>query len=128
MQVPDIGPIMAKNLVEFFNETKNRAIIAKIIAAGVNWPNEITTPTQAQRLAGQSWVLTGTLSIPRQEAKALLESLGAKVAGSVSKKTDCVVAGIEAGSKLTKAQTLGVKVIDEAAFLAEFVNVPKDDS
>ncbi len=128
MQVPDIGPIMAKNLVEFFNETKNRAIIAKIIAAGVNWPNEITTPTQAQRLAGQSWVLTGTLSIPRQEAKALLESLGAKVAGSVSKKTDCVVAGIDAGSKLTKAQTLGVKVIDEAAFLAEFVNVPKDDS
>ncbi len=128
MQVADIGPVMAKNLVDFFNDAKNRAIIAEIIAAGVNWPDEIATPTQAQRLAGQSWVLTGTLSIPRQEAKALLESLGAKVAGSVSKKTDGVVAGVEAGSKLTKAQTLGVRVIDEATFLAEYVNAKTEDS
>ena len=69
---------------------------------------------------GQTWVLTGTMTMPRHEAKALLESLGAKVAGSVSKKTHCVVAGLEAGSKLTKAQELGVRVMDEAEFLAEF--------
>lgn len=128
MQVADIGPVMAKNLVDFFNDAKNRAIIAEIIAAGVNWPDAIAAPAQAQRLAGQSWVLTGTLSIPRQEAKALLEGLGAKVAGSVSKKTDCVVAGVDAGSKLTKAQALGVKVIDETVFLAEFVNSTKEAS
>lgn len=82
----------------------------------MNWEDEQQQPEQAQPLAGQTWVLTGTMTMPRQEAKALLESLGAKVAGSVSKKTDCVVAGVEAGSKLTKAQELGVRVIDEAEF------------
>jgi DNA ligase (NAD+) len=121
MQVPDIGPVMATNVVNFFKDTKNQDIIAKIIAAGVNWEDEDYEPVEQQRLAGQTWVLTGTLQhMPRNEAKALLESFGAKVAGSVSKKTSCVVAGEDAGSKLDKALSLGVKVIDEATFLAEF--------
>lgn len=121
MQVPDIGPVTATNVVKFFKDEKNLAIVASIIAAGVHWPHEAAEPAQPQPLAGQTWVLTGTLTtLSRDQAKALLESLGAKVAGSVSKKTTCVVAGQEAGSKLTKAEALGVKVLDEAAFLAEF--------
>jgi DNA ligase (NAD+) len=120
MQVPDVGPVTAKSIADFFQDPRNQAIIADIINAGVNWQDEQHQPLQAQPLAGQTWVLTGTLSMPRQEAKALLESLGAKVAGSVSKKTDCVVVGSEAGSKLTKAQELGIKIMNEAEFLAEF--------
>ena len=120
MQVPDVGPVTAKSIVDFFRDEKNLAIVADIINAGVVWQDEQAEAVQAQPLAGQTWVLTGTLSMPRQEAKALLENLGAKVAGSVSKKTDCVVAGSEAGSKLTKAQELGVKVMNEATFLSEF--------
>jgi len=121
MQVPDIGPVMATNVVNFFKDEKNQVIIAKIIEAGVNWENEANDPVKQQRLVGQTWVLTGTLQqMPRNEAKALLESLGAKVAGSVSKKTTCVVAGQDAGSKLVNAQALGIKVLDEAEFLAEF--------
>jgi len=121
MQVPDIGPVMANNVVKFFKDEKNRDIIAKIIEAGVNWEDEEYEPAEQQLLAGQTWVLTGTLqNMSRNEAKAFLESLGAKVAGSVSKKTSCVVAGQDAGSKLDKAQELGVKVLDEDTFLAEF--------
>jgi DNA ligase (NAD+) len=120
MQVPDVGPITAKSIVDFFQDEKNLSIITDIINAGVNWTDEQHQPAQVQPLAGQTWVLTGTMTMPRQEAKALLESLGAKVAGSVSKKTDCVVAGVEAGSKLAKAQELGVRVMNEAEFLAEF--------
>jgi len=121
MQAPDIGPVTANNVVNFFKDKKNQAIIAKIIEAGVNWEDEEGEPVQRQILAGQTWVLTGTLQqMTRDEAKALLESLGAKVAGSVSKKTTCVVVGEDAGSKLDKAQSLGVKVLDEADFLAEF--------
>ncbi len=124
MQVPDIGPVTASNVVSFFSDAKNRAIIAKIIEAGVNWQDEDYEPAQQQMLAGQTWVLTGTLQhMSRDEAKAFLESLGAKVAGSVSKKTSCVVAGQDAGSKLAKAESLGVKIIDEATFLAKF-NLP----
>jgi DNA ligase (NAD+) len=120
MQVPDVGPVTAKSIADFFQDEKNQAIVADIISAGVNWEDEQHQPAQAQPLAGQTWVLTGTMTMPRQEAKALLESLGAKVAGSVSKKTDCVVAGAEAGSKLTKAQELGISVMDETQFMAEF--------
>lgn len=119
MQVPDIGPVTATNVVNFFNDDKNVAIVDSILAAGVHWPHEEAKPPAQQPLAGQTWVLTGTLStMPREQAKALLESLGAKVAGSVSKKTTCVVAGLEAGSKLAKAEALGVKVLDEEGFLA----------
>jgi DNA ligase (NAD+) len=121
MQVPDIGPVTANNVVNFFKDEKNREIVAKIIEAGVNWEHEDYKPAKTQTLAGQTWVLTGTLQhMTRDEAKVFLESLGAKVAGSVSKKTTCVVAGQDAGSKLDKAESLGIKVLDEAAFLAEF--------
>ena len=125
MQVPDIGPVMAKNVVEFFQNAENKAIIAAILAAGVTWPAIADQAIDSLPLAGQTWVLTGTLQqLTRSEAKALLESLGAKVAGSVSKKTSVVVAGVEAGSKLATAQELGIKVMDEAEFLAEFVSAP----
>jgi DNA ligase (NAD+) len=121
MQAPDIGPVTANNVVNFFKDKKNQKIVEKIIKAGVNWEDEDNEPAKQQILAGQTWVLTGTLQhLSRNEAKAFLESLGAKVAGSVSKKTSCVVAGQDAGSKLDKAQSLEVKVLDEAAFLAEF--------
>ncbi len=124
LQVPDVGPVTAKNLLDFFKDENNNAIVAKIIAAGVNWPELATETVQEQVLAGQTWVLTGTLQqMARQEAKAFLESLGAKVAGSVSKKTHCVLAGVDAGSKLATAESLGVKVIDEATFLTMF-NLP----
>jgi DNA ligase (NAD+) len=116
LQVPDIGPVMAKNIVDFLGNANNRAIVQAIIDAGVNWPDETGEPPPAQPLAGQSWVLTGTLSMPRVQAKALLEGLGATVAGSVSKKTAGVVAGAEAGSKLDKAQALGIQIVDEAGF------------
>jgi DNA ligase (NAD+) len=119
--VPDIGPVTANNVVNFFKDKKNREIVEKIIKAGVNWEDEGNEPAKPQPLAGQTWVLTGTLQhLTRNEAKAFLESLGAKVAGSVSRNTSCVVAGQDAGSKLDKAQSLGVKVLDEATFLAEF--------
>ena len=121
LQVPDVGPVTAKNLAEFFQDHNNVAIVDKIIEAGVNWPEDQSAAVQEQTLAGQTWVLTGTLQhLSRQQAKALLESLGAKVSGSVSKKTSCVLAGSDAGSKLDKAEFLGVKVIDEATFFAMF--------
>jgi DNA ligase (NAD+) len=121
LAVPDVGPVTAKNLVDFFKDEKNKAIVEKIIAAGVNWPEQEAGLAQNQILAGQTWVLTGTLQhMGRQEAKVFLESLGAKVAGSVSKKTTCVLAGLDAGSKLAKAEALGVEIIDEATFLAKF--------
>jgi len=119
MQAPDVGPVTAKNVVDFFSDAKNRDIVKHIIDAGVTWQEEASEPAQEQILAGQTWVLTGTLQMPRDQAKAILESLGAKVAGSVSKKTSCVVAGQDAGSKLAKAEALGVRVIDEATFLEE---------
>jgi DNA ligase (NAD+) len=121
MQVPDVGPVTAKNLADFFQDEKNKAIIEKIIKAGVNWPEQESAVVPEQKLAGQTWVLTGTLEhMSRQQAKDFLESLGAKVAGSVSKKTSCVLAGADAGSKLAKAESLGVNVIDETTFLARF--------
>jgi DNA ligase (NAD+) len=122
IQVPDIGPVMAKNVVEFFDNAENRAIITKILDTGIIWPAIADQTIDSLPLTGQTWVLTGTLQqLTRSEAKALLESLGAKVAGSVSKNTSVVVAGVEAGSKLTTANELGIKIMDEAEFLAVFV-------
>jgi DNA ligase (NAD+) len=120
MQIPDIGPVMATNVVNFFKDTRNQLIINNILASGVTWQEE-ENETTPQILAGQTWVLTGTLQVlSRTDAKAFLESLGAKVAGSVSKKTSCVVAGQDAGSKLSNAEKLGLKIMNEAEFLAEF--------
>ena len=114
--VPDVGPIVAAHIHAFFRQSHNIEVIDKLIAAGVHWPKVERVEEKAQPLAGKTFVLTGTLeSMSRSEAKEKLQALGAKVSGSVSRKTDYVVAGADAGSKLTKAQALGVKILDEAA-------------
>ena len=115
--VTDVGPIVAAKLADYFNNPDNRALVDDLMAEGVHWP-AVPAQVAAMPLAGQTWVLTGTLEeMSRLEAKQKLVGLGAKVAGSVSQKTTQVVAGPNAGSKLAKAQELGVKVMDEAAFL-----------
>lgn len=117
-QVQDVGPIVAGHIRSFFEQAHNQETIAALRNAGVQWQEEEIT-AQPKPLQGETWVLTGALSgLTRDKAKERLEGLGAKVAGSVSKKTSCVVAGEAAGSKLTKAESLGIKVLDEAAFLA----------
>jgi DNA ligase (NAD+) len=115
--VEDVGPIVAAHVHTFFRQPHNRETIDDLIACGLRWEEE-AVGERPQPLAGQTWVLTGTLeSMTRDEAKARLQALGAKVAGSVSKKTAGLVAGEAAGSKLEKAMQLGVPVLDEAAFL-----------
>ena len=117
--VPDVGPVVAQSIWRFSHEAHNREVVEQLLAAGVA-PRHDAAPTGAPApLAGRTFVLTGTLpSLTRDEAKARIEAAGGKVAGSVSKKTDYVVAGSEAGSKLEKAQQLGVAVLDEAQLLA----------
>ena len=113
-QVPDVGPIVAKCIAEFFAEPHNREVIEQLRAAGVHWAEGEPQGSVAGALAGKTFVLTGTLpTLSRDEAKARIEARGGKVAGSVSKKTHYVVAGAEAGSKLDKAQALGVAILDE---------------
>lgn len=115
--VPDVGPIVAGHIRSFFEQSHNRETLDALRDAGVEWQEEEVT-RGAQPLEGQTWVLTGTLSdMTRDEAKEKLESLGARVAGSVSRKTACVVAGEAAGSKLDKAKQLEVPVLDEAGLL-----------
>jgi DNA ligase (NAD+) len=119
LQVADVGPIVALSLRTFFDQPHNREVVEQLRACGVTWTEGEPTAGASLPLAGQTFVLTGTLpTLSRDEAKEMLEALGAKVAGSVSKKTHCVVAGAEAGSKLDKAQELGIKVLDEAGLLA----------
>jgi DNA ligase (NAD+) len=116
-QVPDVGPEVAERVATFFSEPHNLTVIERLRNAGVKWP-ETVVERGAQPLAGKTFVLTGTLeSLSRDEAKERLQALGAKVAGSVSKKTDYVVAGADAGSKLAKAEELGVPILDEAGLL-----------
>lgn len=118
LAVDDVGPIVASHIHSFFATDHNREIIRQLREQGVHWPEERIEEGE-QPLAGQTWVLTGNLeSMTRSEAKEKLQALGAKVAGSVSAKTDCVAAGANAGSKLKKAEELGVKVIDEGGLLA----------
>ncbi|MGE4071895.1 MAG: NAD-dependent DNA ligase LigA [Lysobacterales bacterium] len=118
IQVPDVGPVVAQRLWEFFADERNARIVEQMRAAGVHWPEHEPAAAAEGPLAGQTAVLTGTLTgMTRDVAGARLEALGAKVSGSVSKKTSFVVAGSDAGSKLTKAQELGVPVLDEAALL-----------
>lgn len=122
-KVPDIGPVAAGFIVEFFAEAKNCQLVADLLACGIHWP-AIATNSRAP-LAGQTWVLTGSLSqLTRDEAKERLQALGAKVAGSVSAKTHCVVAGEAAGSKLAKAQELNIRILDENELLALLNNPP----
>ena len=116
----DVGPIVAQHIALFFQQAHNREVIEALLAQGLNWP-AIAKPAESDALplAGQTWVLTGTLTtMTRDEGKAYLQALGAKVAGSVSAKTTTLVAGEKAGSKLSKAQSLGVSVMDEEAFMA----------
>ena len=113
-QVPDVGPIVAAHVRAFFDNEENQAVIARLRERGVRWEEGPPQRTDDGPLAGQTIVLTGTLTrMKRSEAKAALEALGAKVSGSVSKNTTLVIAGEKAGSKLAKAQELGVDVGDE---------------
>jgi DNA ligase (NAD+) len=117
LQVPDVGPVVAESILQFFSEAHNREMIAQLQALGIRW-EEGAPMAQSGALAGKTLVLTGTLpSMSRDEAKERIEACGGKVAGSVSKKTDYVVAGTEAGSKLDKAQELGIAVLDENGLL-----------
>ena len=112
--VADVGPIVAQSIVEFFAEPHNGEVIEQLRAAGVQWAEGEAANIAVGGLAGQTFVLTGSLpTLSRDEAKALIEAEGGKVASAVSKKTTYVVAGAEAGSKLVKAQALGVDIIDE---------------
>jgi len=117
IEVPDVGPVVASHVHAFFQEPHNREVLQQLEQAGMQW-QPLESPGSEQPLAGQTWVLTGTLGMPRARAKSLLENLGAHVAGSVSAKTSVVLAGEAAGSKLRKAESLGVEVIDEEAFRA----------
>lgn len=116
-EVPDVGPIVAGHVRSFFDQSHNQETLQSLKDAGVRWQEEVIE--QGERpFQGETWVLTGTLSaMTRDEAREKLETLGAKVAGSVSKKTACVVAGEAAGSKLAKAEQLGVPVLDEEGLL-----------
>jgi DNA ligase (NAD+) len=119
LEVDDIGPVVAKHIVDFFRNPDNLSIIQALREAGVSWPDIDQNSQALQPLKGQTWVLTGGMEIMcRAEAKDRLQELGAKVAGSVSAKTAQVVAGPGAGSKLSKAQSLDIPVMDEAEFIA----------
>lgn len=119
-KVPDVGIVVATHTFNFFAEESNRDVIAQLLAEGVHWPTPVVVKAEEidSPFAGKTVVLTGSLSqLSRDDAKARLVALGAKVAGSVSKKTDLVIAGEAAGSKLAKAQELGIEVIDEAEMM-----------
>ena len=121
LQVPDVGPVVADSLLRFMAEPHNREVLERLRALGLHWPEsegQAAALESASPLAGKIFVLTGTLpDMGRDEAKELLEAAGAKVTGSVSKKTDYLVAGAEAGSKLEKAQSLGITVLDQQGML-----------
>ena len=119
-QVPDVGEVVANRILAFWHEPHNVAVVNDLIAQGVHWETVETKEITENRFKGKTVVLTGTLTqMGRNEAKALLQDMGAKVSGSVSAKTDFVIAGDAAGSKLTKAQELGVTVLTEEEFLAQ---------
>lgn len=119
-QVPDVGEVVANRILAFWHEPHNVAVVNDLIAQGVHWETVETKEVTENRFKGKTVVLTGTLTqMGRNEAKTLLQDMGAKVSGSVSAKTDFVIAGDAAGSKLTKAQELGVAVLTEEEFLAQ---------
>jgi DNA ligase (NAD+) len=118
-KVPDVGPVVAQSIADFLAEAHNREVIEQLRACGVCWPEHAPRPAIELPLNGKIFVLTGTLqTLSREDVKEKLEALGAKVSGSVSKKTTYVVSGTEAGNKLDKALQLGVTVLDEQQFLA----------
>ncbi|MCP4127670.1 MAG: NAD-dependent DNA ligase LigA, partial [Gammaproteobacteria bacterium] len=111
--IEGVGPVMAEHIVAFFHQRHNLEVIEKLLDAGINWDQVMAPVVETQTLTGKSFVITGTLSRPRSEIKDELLALGAKVVGSVSKKTDYLLAGSDAGSKLAKAQQLGITILDE---------------
>lgn len=114
LEVADIGPVVARSILEFFADPLNRELVAQLRAAGVHWPEHEQVQKQPKPMQGKTFVLTGTLpNLTRDAAAELIEAAGGKVAGSVSKKTSYVVAGEEAGSKLAKAEALGIAILDE---------------
>jgi DNA ligase (NAD+) len=121
LEVPDVGPIVAQSIHTFFAQPHNREVVEQLRAAGITWEEHAGAAADAppKPLAGLTFVLTGTLpTLSRDEAKELIEAAGGKVSGSVSKKTNYVVAGEEAGSKLDKARELGIAILDEAGLRA----------
>jgi DNA ligase (NAD+) len=119
-EIPDIGPMVANSIRTFFKQAHNQEVIEKIVHAGVSWPRpEKPRINSDSMFSGKTVVLTGTLGMARSEAKVLLQSLGAKVTGSVSKNTDFVIAGQDAGSKADKAEQLGVEILDESQFMEQ---------
>ncbi|HSH55144.1 MAG TPA: NAD-dependent DNA ligase LigA [Methylotenera sp.] len=119
LNVNDVGPVVAESIINFLSEDHNKEVIAELLAAGITWPETEGKQAATGHLVGKTFVLTGTLpNLSRDAAKELVEAAGGKVSGSVSKKTDYVVAGADAGSKLDKAQELGVTILDEAELLA----------
>jgi DNA ligase (NAD+) len=118
-EVEDVGEVIAESVTQWFGDSRNRDLIARLRKAGLNFDSSLYAAASAiGPFSGKTFVLTGTLpTMTREEASAKIEALGGKVSSSVSKKTDCVLAGEEAGSKLEKAQKLGVKIIDEAEFV-----------
>jgi DNA ligase (NAD+) len=126
LEVSDVGPIVAQSIHTFFSQPHNREVVEQLRACGIAWEeHEGTADLGPRPLAGKTFVLTGTLpTLTRDEAKDLIEAAGGKVAGSVSKKTHYVVAGAEAGSKLDKAQELGVTILDEAGLQSLLKELP----
>jgi DNA ligase (NAD+) len=119
LQVPDVGPVVAASVQHFFADAKHCAVVQALQDAGISWPAGAGVADTPQPLAGKTLVLTGSLpTMGRDQAQALIEAAGGKVSGSVSKKTFAVVAGAEAGSKLAKAQELGILILDEVQLLA----------
>ena len=118
LQVDDVGPVVADHLRQFFDSASSMQVVEALCSAGVKWPDSERITPHNLPLSGQTWVVTGKLeTLGRNDAKAHLQALGAKVAGSISKKTSCLVAGPGAGSKLSRANELGVEVIDEPSLL-----------
>ena len=125
LEVADVGPIVAKSIRTFFDQPHNREVVEQLRACGLRWAEGPPAATAPKPLSGKTFVITGTLpNLSRDEAKDLLEAAGGKVAGSVSKKTDYLLAGEDAGSKLTKAQALGVAILDESAMRALLATAP----
>lgn len=117
--VNDVGPVVTESITSFFGETHNQIVINELLAAGIHWPETEGKQAATGDFSGKTFVLTGTLpNLSRDDAKEIIENAGGKVSGSVSKKTDFVVAGSDAGSKLDKAQELGLVILDEAALMA----------
>ncbi len=126
IEVQDVGKVVAEHLLAFFKQTQNNEVMDALLAAGIHWPHPVTrNENEVGLLQGKVIVLTGTFSVmSRTDAKQALEGLGAKVTGSVSSKTDILIAGAAAGSKRTKAEQLGVKILDEEEMMAFFSSEP----